>query len=181
LLAERRYRHSEPENRLVTAELERRWEASLRELQTAEESLAVKRQRAQCWATPADLLEMLKEIGPHLPELWDEPLLSWSQKKSLLRCLIDKVVLKRDNDQVGIRIVWRGGDVSELTVPVTVGRFEQLADAATIEQTILTLARGETHRQGDRSPPDQPGPSLAAQQHRVTINRDTDPQAIPAS
>lgn len=145
----------------MTAELERRWEASLRELQTAEESLAVKRQRAQCWATPADLLEMLKEIGPHLPELWDEPLLSWSQKKSLLRCLIDKVVLKRDNDQVGIRIVWRGGDVSELTVPVTVGRFEQLADAATIEQTILTLAR-EKHTdkeiaahltsQGHRSP-----------------------------
>ncbi len=154
-------RSSEPENRLVTAELERRWETALRDLQNAEESLAARRQQNQCWAIPADLLEMLRQIGPHLPELWNEPLLSWSQKKSLLRCLIDKVVLTRDNDQVNVRVVWRGGDVSELTVPVTVGRFEQLADAAQIEETILTMARaGHTDKQiaahltgeGHRSP-----------------------------
>ena len=146
-LAERRYRHSEPENRLVTAELERRWEDSLRELQKAEDSLAVRKEQCQCWAIPADLLEMLKAIGPRLPELWNERLLSWSQKKSLLRCLIEKVVLKRDNDQVGVRVVWRGGDVTELTVPVTVGRFEQLSDFRQIEETIVSMAReGETDR-----------------------------------
>ena len=44
-LAERQYRHSEPENRLVAAELERRWEAALRELQTAEEALDIKKQQ----------------------------------------------------------------------------------------------------------------------------------------
>jgi len=143
----RRYRHSEPENRLVTAELERRWEDSLRELQKAEDSLAVRKEQCQCWAIPADLLEMLKAIGPRLPELWNERLLSWSQKKSLLRCLIEKVVLKRDNDQVGVRVVWRGGDVTELTVPVTVGRFEQLSDFRQIEETIVSMAReGETYR-----------------------------------
>jgi DNA invertase Pin-like site-specific DNA recombinase len=140
-LAERRYRHSEPENRLVTAELERRWEEALRELQTAEDSLAVRKERSQCWAIPADLLESLKDIGPRLPELWNERLLSWSQKKSLLRCLIEKVVLKRDNDQVGVRVVWRGGDVSELTVPVTVGRFEQLTAFREIEETIVAMAK----------------------------------------
>ena len=160
-LAERRYRHSEPENRLVTAELERRWEDSLRELQKAEDDLALKRKQSQCWAIPADLLEMLKEIGPRLPELWNERLLSWSQKKSLLRCLIEKVVLKRDNDQVGLRVVWRGGDVTELTVPVTVGRFEQLRDYREMEETIVAMAQsGKTDKQiaahltgtGHRSP-----------------------------
>lgn len=147
-LAERQYRHSEPENRLVTAELERRWETALRQLQTAEESLEVNRQKSQCWAIPADLLEMLKDIGPRLPELWDEPLLSWSQKKSLLRSLVEKVVLKRDGEQVAIRVVWRGGDVSEFTVPVTVGRFEQLSQYREIEEIILTMARaGQTDKQ----------------------------------
>ena len=77
-LAERQYRHSEPENRLVTAELERRWEAALRELKTVEETLEIKQQQSQCWAIPADLLEMLKEIGPALPELWEQGLFSWS-------------------------------------------------------------------------------------------------------
>ncbi|MEQ9379880.1 MAG: recombinase family protein [Pirellulales bacterium] len=140
-LAERQYRHSEPENRLVTAELELRWEAALRELKTVEEALKIKQQQSQCWAIPADLLEMLKEIGPALPELWDQGVLSWSQKKSLFRCLVEKVVLKRDNDQVTMRIVWRGGDVTEEMVPITVGRFEQLSDAKQMETTIIAMAR----------------------------------------
>jgi DNA invertase Pin-like site-specific DNA recombinase len=140
-LAERQFRHSEPENRLVTAELERRWETALRELQSAEESLALQKQRGFCWAIPADLLEMLKEIGPHLPELWEQGILSWSQKKSLFRSLVEKVVLKRDDDQVTMRIVWHGGEVSEEIVPITVGCFEQLSNAKQIEQTIVTMAR----------------------------------------
>ena len=160
-LAERQHRHSEPENRLVTAELERRWEAALRQLQTAEEALEIKKQQSQCWAIPADLLEMLKEIGPALPQLWNQGVLSWSQKKSLFRCLVEKVVLKRDNDQVTMRIVWRGSDVTEETVPITVGRFEQLSNAKQIEQTIIAMAQqGNTDKQiaayltdaGHRSP-----------------------------
>jgi hypothetical protein len=160
-LAERRYRHSEPENRLVTAELERRWEAALRELKTAEESLEVKKQQSQCWAIPADLLGMLKAIGPALPELWDQGVLSWSQKKSLFRCLVEKVVLKRDNDQVTMRVVWRGGDVTEKLVPITVGSFEQLSGAKEMETTIIAMAQqGKTDKQiathlteaGHRSP-----------------------------
>ena len=140
-LAERQYRHSEPENRLVTAELERRWEMSLRDLQNAEESLAIDQQRNQCWAIPADLLAILQDIGPRLPELWNQGILSWSQKKSLLRSLVEKVVLKRNNDQVQLRIVWRGGDVSEEAVEVTVGRFDQLANLKELKQAVLKMAQ----------------------------------------
>ena len=38
-LAQRQYQHTDPENRLVAAELEKRWEAALRELKEAEEKL----------------------------------------------------------------------------------------------------------------------------------------------
>ena len=38
-LAERQYNQADPDNRLVAAELERRWEAALRELKDAEERL----------------------------------------------------------------------------------------------------------------------------------------------
>ena len=65
-LAERQHRHSEPENRLVTGELERRWEQALRSLRQAEEQLAVQERSSDCWAIPADLREMLAEIGPRL-------------------------------------------------------------------------------------------------------------------
>lgn len=140
-LIERQYRHSEPENRLVTAELEHRWEAALRDLRTAEEKLELKEQQSDCWAIPADLLQMLKQVGPALPELWEQGALSWQQKKSLLRSLVDKVVLKRENDQVTMRVVWRGGDATEQIVRVTVGRFEQLSGAKEIEQTIVAMAK----------------------------------------
>lgn len=160
-LAERQYRCSEPESRLVTSELERRWEAALRELQAAEDTLVLRKQQSRCWAIPADLLELLKEVGQALPELWTQGVLSWSQKKSLFRCLVEKVVLKRDNDQVMMRVVWRGGGVTEQIVPITVGRFEQLSDAKQIEESIIFMAKqGHTDKQiaihltqaGHRSP-----------------------------
>jgi DNA invertase Pin-like site-specific DNA recombinase len=160
-LAERQYRHSEPENRLVTAELETRWELALRERKKAEDTLAIDEQKASCWAMPADLLEILHNIGPRLPELWRQRLLSWSQKKALFRCLVEKVVLRRTGDQVHTRVVWRGGDTSSASVPVTVGRFSQLSDAQEIETAITSMARnGHTDQQiaaqlttaGHRSP-----------------------------
>ena len=160
-LADRQFRRSDPDNRLVTAELERRWESALRELHNAEDALALRRQNVQTWAIPADLLERLHNIGPRLPELWNESLLSWSQKKSLLRSLVEKVVLKRDNDMVALRIVWQGGDITEQQVSITVGRFEQLRDYRQIEATILALAKeGRTDKEiaqhltaaGHRSP-----------------------------
>lgn len=144
-LAERRYQHVDPENRLIAAELERRWDAALRELREAEEQLSRDEQCAPVWAIPADLLETLRDVGPRLPELWESPrFFSWSQKKSLLRSLIDKVVLHRlegHKDRVRVRVVWRGGATTSTDLAVSVGRFADRGDAAQIEATILRLAR----------------------------------------
>ena len=38
-LAERQFERTDPDNRLVAAELERRWELALREVRTAEEAM----------------------------------------------------------------------------------------------------------------------------------------------
>ncbi|MFH0303320.1 recombinase family protein [Bradyrhizobium sp. 31Argb] len=43
LLAERQYNRVDPDNRLIAAELERRWERALRELRQAEEALTTRR------------------------------------------------------------------------------------------------------------------------------------------
>ncbi|MFM0633120.1 recombinase family protein, partial [Paraburkholderia xenovorans] len=47
LLAERQYNRVDPDNRLIAAELERRWETALRELRQAEDALA-RRQAEAC-------------------------------------------------------------------------------------------------------------------------------------
>jgi hypothetical protein len=109
-LAERQFMRSDPDNRLVTGELERRWEQSLRELKAAEVQLEQEERQAPNYAIPADLLELLKDVGARLPELWNSGLLKTSQKKALLRSLIDKVVIHRlADDQVQTRVVWKGG------------------------------------------------------------------------
>ena len=136
-LAERQFMKSDPDNRLVTGELERRWEVSLRELKSAEEELERLQHDAPSYIIPEDLLEMLRDVGPRLPELWNAKLLSDVQKKVLLRSLIDKVVIHRlAPDQVQTRVVWRGGATTSDVVRVTVGKFSHLSGAAEMEATI---------------------------------------------
>jgi hypothetical protein len=140
-LADRQFMKSDPDNRLVTGELERRWEGSLRELKSAEEELDQLRQDAPSYIIPKDLLEVLRDVGPRLPELWHARLLSDAQKKALLRSLIDKVVIHRlAPDQVQTRVVWRGGATTSDVIRVTVGKFAWLSGAAEMEATIKRMA-----------------------------------------
>ena len=141
-LAERQFLKSDPDNRLVTGELERRWELSLRELKSAEDGLTRDEQQAPSYAIPADLLEQLRDIGPQFPELWNTGLLNTAQKKSLLRSLIDKVVIHRlARDEVQTRVVWKGGATTSTIVPVTVGSFAWLSGSKEMEATIERMAR----------------------------------------
>jgi DNA invertase Pin-like site-specific DNA recombinase len=138
--AERQFMQSDPENRLVTGELERRWETTLRELKSAEEELDRLQQDAPSYIIPADLLDTLRDVGPQLPELWNAKLLSDARKKALLRSLIDKVVIERiAPDQIQTRVVWRGGATTSEMIRVTVGKFASLSGAVEMESNIKRM------------------------------------------
>lgn len=142
-LAERRFNRVDPDNRLVAAELERRWEAALQALQQAEATYAQRQQQSAAPVTlPAELREAFTALGQKLPEIWDQDVLTRPQKKALLRCLIDKVVIHRaTRDCVHTRIVWRGGDTTTLEIPIPVGSFADLSGAAEMEALIQELSR----------------------------------------
>ena len=162
-LAERQFNQSDPDNRLVTAELERRWEQALRDLKAAEDAFA--RQQQQCPTLPpldAATRKALENVGKNLPELWANGRLSQSKKKALLRSLIDKVVIRRvRRDTVHTRVVWKGGEVTTAEIPIPVGSLAELSQAKELEAEILRLA-AEGHnddaiaqrlsREGYRSP-----------------------------
>ena len=142
-LAERQYQKSDPDNRLVTGELERRWEAALRELKQAEQ-LIEREEHEQVIPTQLDpeTRRVLTEVGREIPEWWQADRFSREQKKALLRCLIDKVVVHRiAPDRVHCRVVWRGGETTEAELPVTVGSWSRLSEGREIEDSILSLAR----------------------------------------
>jgi DNA invertase Pin-like site-specific DNA recombinase len=162
-LAERQYHQVDPDNRLVAAELERRWEAALRELQQAEEESQRRQQQVPlAEALSPELREALERAGRRLPELWQGDLLSRTHKKALLRCLVEKVVAHREpQDTVRLRIIWKGGATTSADLPVAVGAVSRLSCGADLEKQIVRLARdGQTDaaiaaqltRQGYRSP-----------------------------
>jgi DNA invertase Pin-like site-specific DNA recombinase len=107
-LAQRQYNAVDPENRLVAAELERRWETKLRELRQTKGDQERFRQRTPPETIPPKLRALFQDVGRKLPELW--PDLENVQKKELLRSLIKQVIVKRPRpDQVTARIVWLSG------------------------------------------------------------------------
>ncbi len=144
-LAERQFNRVDPDNRLVAAELERRWEAALVELRQAEAALA--QRTAAVASTRPDMLDprlraKVVSLGQRLPGLWADPSVSRAHKKALLRCLIDKVVLRRNaRDRAAVRIVWRGGAVSELEVTLPVNALTALSRFPEMEARVLALAR----------------------------------------
>jgi hypothetical protein len=112
--ARRRYEEVAPAYRLVAAELEQRWEAALQALQEAREQYARLQRRPEhdqeSVDVPPDLRAAFRSLGQSLPRLWLQDTFSRAQRKALLRCLIDKVVLdRRAPDTIATRIVWRGG------------------------------------------------------------------------
>jgi DNA invertase Pin-like site-specific DNA recombinase len=164
-LARRRYERSDPENRLVTGELERRWEAALQALLEAEGRFASARAeqgRVVPFAVPGQLREAFTALGRSLPELWRGGSLSNGQRKALLRCLVDKVVLARRPAAPGIvdaRVVWRGGATTEMEVRVHVRRMEELVDYPAMETEALAMATA-----GARDP--EIAATLTARGHR---------------
>lgn len=118
--AERQYDSVDPENRLIAATLEKKWEHALADLEQAKAKLAeTVAEEPQACIIPTDLREAFADVGRRMPDLW--PRLSVVAKKTLIRTLVSGVHLaKRPDGMVQIRIVWRGGLVSEEQVQVPI-------------------------------------------------------------
>jgi DNA invertase Pin-like site-specific DNA recombinase len=140
-LAQRHFNRVDPDNRLVAAELEKRWEVALSELRQVEQVYELQQpQLASLPTLPPDLQAAFTAVGQNLPTLW--PQLSHQSQKALLRCLIDKMVVHRSTrDCVQVRIVWKGGDTTTQQVPIPVGSFDELSGAEEMEKIICDLGR----------------------------------------
>jgi DNA invertase Pin-like site-specific DNA recombinase len=163
----RRYEKVDPENRLVASELERQWESALQALQSAvfahEQKKLITHQEA-CYQIPKELRDSFESLGRSLPELWEKDTFKPSQKKALLRCLVEKVIVDREQpERVFLKIVWNGGDYSEYHIAFPVGSLKSLSNADELQSKVLEMsAEGysdqeiaeELTKQGFRSPHD---------------------------
>jgi uncharacterized protein YdeI (YjbR/CyaY-like superfamily) len=125
---------------LVAAELEKRWEQSLRDLGQAEKAAEEKSKEKYSIEIPGEIKDAFKNIGKQLPTIWST--LSRTQQKNFLRCLIDKVIVHRKKrDFLSVRIVWKGGDTTSASIPINVGSFKELSSSKEMVKKIIALSQ----------------------------------------
>ena len=113
--ARRQYDAVDPDNRLVAAELESRWNERLtivRKLETEVESLTAS---PATELTPADR-ERLITLGADLQLAWSRPGVTPETRKRIVRTLIDEIVVRVEDNALDLVIRWHGGDHSALKV-----------------------------------------------------------------
>jgi DNA invertase Pin-like site-specific DNA recombinase len=112
----RQYDAADPENRLVAAELEARWNRALTRVAEVEARIA-----AHDRATPPDTdlsASCFATLASDLRAAWSAPTTDASLKKRIVRTLIQEVVADIDDaaGEVVLTIHWMGGAHSELRV-----------------------------------------------------------------
>ena len=133
--AQRQFDAAEPENRLVTAELEGRWNQALAQVSALEsrlQALALD----PVLAISAEQKQRLGELGRDLKRLWEEPQAPVELKKRLLRTVIEEIVVRAQEEPAEhrLQIHWAGGVHTELRVPRNPrGMHGRMADRSLIE------------------------------------------------
>src|SRR5260370_6373777 len=92
-LAQRRYEAVDPDNRLVAAELERRWNAQLTRVIQLEQAYAKAEQEAK-WTLTAQERATLQTLAQDVAALWQAETTTHAERKHLLRLAVESVHLE---------------------------------------------------------------------------------------
>jgi DNA invertase Pin-like site-specific DNA recombinase len=108
---------TDPENRLVADELERRWNQALEHVREIEDR--IEGHLGLGSETPPATLEEFQSLAAGLSTVWDDPHTDIRLKKRIVRTLIQEVVANVDAEAGEIILVvhWKGGVHTELRLP----------------------------------------------------------------
>jgi DNA invertase Pin-like site-specific DNA recombinase len=112
----KQYDSTDPENRLVASELEKRWNKSLEQVRKLEQKIDYEKNKRTITTMPGkkDFLSLSKNI----PLIWRHPHTNVTLKKRIMRTLIEEVLVDVHSQQglIDVVIHWKGGIHSELQV-----------------------------------------------------------------
>jgi DNA invertase Pin-like site-specific DNA recombinase len=113
-LAERRYEAVDPDQRLVAAELEARWNTALQKTRELEQKL--QEFDVETKNVPLPSKELLLSLAQDLPAVWNAPSTDMRLKQRIMRILIEEIIADVDenNREIVLLIHWAGGRHSEL-------------------------------------------------------------------
>jgi DNA invertase Pin-like site-specific DNA recombinase len=134
-LARRRYEEVDPCNRLVAAELERRWESLLQVQRKAEEALNRFRQETPTHLAAAQRQAIL-ELANDLPKLWRSESTTPIDRQTIVRALITDIVVKviGNTERLSVTVHWAGGFQTQHESRRHVQAFDQLEASEELAQ-----------------------------------------------
>lgn len=138
--ARRQYDAVDPDNRLVAAELEQRWNQALERHRALEEELKVLRDirpQAINESTRAALLQ----LGDDLPALWQHPQSSALLKKRIVRTLLHEIIVGKDGEKISMVLHWHGGDHTSVDFLKNKPGQHRHATPENVVQLVRQLAR----------------------------------------
>jgi DNA invertase Pin-like site-specific DNA recombinase len=140
-LARRRYEQTDPANRLVAAELEARWEETLRRReQLRREGEELDRQGG----TPLGAAERrrIREMARDLSQVWHADTTAMEERKTLLRFLVHRVYLDGVTEaaRIGIEVEWHTGARTQVSIDrPLVGAHAPKTPEAAVERILALL------------------------------------------
>jgi DNA invertase Pin-like site-specific DNA recombinase len=140
--ARRQYDAADPENRLVTAELESRWNAAL--VQVAELERCLDAQRHSELPLTETQRERLATLGADLHTLWKQASTPMVLKKRLLRTVINEVIVDAncESGHIEMKIHWAGGVHTPLRVRKNQSGKNGNATNSNVVELVRELATG---------------------------------------
>lgn len=132
-LAQRRYLHVDPANRLVADALEAEWNNKLRALQNAQEEYERLRQ-ADRVAIDEEHRARITALASDFPRLWQDPQTPDREKKRMIRLLLEDVTLIK-REEITMQVRFKGGATKSITVSLPLSAAElRKTDAAVIQE-----------------------------------------------
>ena len=142
-LAKKRYMNADPENRLVSAELERLWNERMNQLARAEAELRKSKASSDFAHTKTDM-EMLLRLPEKLREAWNNDALCITDKKRIVRCLIEDITLNVSDNEIQIGVRFKGGLTESISIPHPVRKYETWMTNPEIIEYIREASRKNT-------------------------------------
>jgi DNA invertase Pin-like site-specific DNA recombinase len=136
-LAQRRYMHVDPANRLVADTLEAEWNSKLRALNEAQGEYERLRQADRVTVDEAQK-SRIAALATDFPRLWQDPQTPDREKKRMVRLLIEDVTLLK-REQINMHVRFKGGALKSLLLPLPVAAPVLRKTSAAVIQEIDQL------------------------------------------
>jgi DNA invertase Pin-like site-specific DNA recombinase len=182
------YNEVDPRHRLVAAELERRWNAKLAEVEAVKATLAALSQHQR--ALTDDERATILHLGARFAAVWDSPHCPMALRKTIIRTVVQEIIVKEDATAQRLQFIvhWQGGShtrfdmpkpqwgLADQTAPEAIELIRQMAVRYSDEEIARVLNRqGRCTGKGNRWTKHR----VAAARRRYVINGHRRPQPDP--